>query len=70
MFENNENWQLQCNTVITEIIGLNEIFSFNCKGIQLLSKLEGLLLQEVDFPFYRKTIFEAIALLQGLLKNE
>jgi hypothetical protein len=31
-----------------------------------LSKLEGLKNLETDFDFYRKTVFESIALLRGL----
>ena len=66
MRENNEDWQKQLDTVILEIIGLNEIFCSNPYFLQLLSKLEGLKIMEVDFNTYRKTTFEAISLIQGL----
>ena len=69
MRENQENWETQIKTVIIEIVGLNEIFSFNSDFLQLLAKLEGLLVQNTEFSIYRKTIFEAIALLQGLQKK-
>lgn len=65
MRENKENWTGQLNTVILEIAGLNEIFS-DSQFLQLLSKLEGLRTQETDFELYRKTVFEAISLLQGV----
>lgn len=70
MRENNEDWQKQLNTVIIEIAGLNEIFISNPQFLQLLSKLEGLKLIEIDFNLYRKTVFEAINLLQGIKKHD
>ena len=66
MRENEENWEKQLNTVILEIAGLNEIFIENPQFLQLLSKLEGLKVQESEFGVYRKTIFESIGLLRGL----
>lgn len=68
MRENNENWQKQLDTVIIEIVGLNEIFLQDPQFLQLLSKLEGLRLTEIEFNLYRKTVFEAISLLQGFGK--
>ena len=69
MRENAENWKTQIETVIVEIVGLNEIF-INPDYISLLAKLEGLLVKDLDFLIYRKTVFESIAILQGLLKDE
>ena len=67
MYENNEDWQKQLNTVILELLGLNEIFISNVGFIQLLSKLEGIpQFEGMSFNFYRKTVFEAISLLQNL----
>lgn len=66
MRENNEDWVSQLNTVIIELSGLNEIFSFNGQFIILLSKLEGLKDETIEFLIYRKTVFEAITLLRGL----
>lgn len=65
MRENNEDWQKQLDTVIIEIVGLNEIF-IGPTYIQMLSKLEALKVKEIDFELYRKTIFECISLIQGL----
>ena len=70
MRENNEDWIKQLDTVIIEIAGLGEIFSRNPTFLQLLSKLEGLKIIETDFLLFRKTIFEAISLLQGVKNNE
>lgn len=68
MKENDEDWQKQLQTLIIEISGLNIIF--DSLFLQLLSKLEGLGLQEdIDFGLYRKTVFECISLLQGIKKN-
>jgi hypothetical protein len=65
MREHDEDWQKQLRTVITEIVGLNEIF-IGPSFIQLLSKLEALLIEETDFDFYRKTVFECISLLRDV----
>lgn len=63
MRENGEDWDKQLETVIIDIAGKDEIFIHNSQFLQLLSKLEGLKLTEVNFPLYRKTIFECINLL-------
>ncbi len=64
MRENKEDWQKQLDTVILEIIGINEIFMIDAVLLQLLSKLEGLKEVETSFDLYRKTVFETISLLQ------
>lgn len=64
MREKEEDWQRQLDTVLLEIVGLNEIFLQKTEYIQILSKMEGLKKQEnLDFHFYRKTVFEIITLL-------
>ena len=68
MRENDEDWEKQLNTVILEIAGLNEIFIENPQFLQLLAKLEGVKVVAPEFNLYRKTIFESISLLRGLLK--
>ena len=65
MREHEEDWKKQLNTVILEVAGLNEIFAGSA-FLQLLSKLEGLRVEETNFELYRKTIFECISLLQEL----
>ena len=65
MFEHEEDWQKQLDTVIIEIAGLNAIFLFEPQFLQILSKLEGLkVAEDLEFQFYRKTVFEIINLLQ------
>lgn len=68
MREHNEDWKKQLETVIIEIVGLNEIFLENSNLLQLLSKLEGVRIEENTFDIYRKTIFECISLLRGSIK--
>lgn len=70
MLENHEDWQKQVETVVLEIAGLQKIFLSQPPFLQLLAKLEGLLTIEDNFPLYRKTVFEAISLLRGLIKND
>ena len=67
MREHEENWKKQLETVIIEIAGLNEIFS-GPLFLQILSKLEGLRVCDVDFETYRRTVFECISLIQELLQ--
>ena len=69
MRENNEDWDKQLETVIVDIAGKDEIFLHNSHFLQLLSKLEGLRVVENDFNIYRKTIFEAINILQEVRKS-
>ena len=64
MKEHEEDWQKQLDTVILEITGLNEILIFTPSLLTLLSKLEGLRTVDITFTLYRKTVFEAISLLQ------
>lgn len=65
MYEHEEDWKKQLDTVIIEIAGLNEIFLWEPQFLQILSKLEGLkVAEELDFQLYRKTVFEVINLLQ------
>ena len=63
MRENEENWEKQLETVIIEVVGLNEIFIMCPTFLQLLSKLEGLRVKDMNFELYRKTVFECIKLI-------
>lgn len=65
MREHEEDWQKQLDTVILEVVGLNEIF-IGPIFLQMLSKLEGLRVTETNFELYRKTVFECISILQEL----
>lgn len=69
MRENDEDWHKQLETVIIDIAGKDEIFLHNSQFLQLLSKLEGLKVIDVDFLIYRKTIFECINLINDSLQN-
>jgi len=63
MKENDENWEKQLDTIVLELVGLNEIFLQEPYFLQLLSKLEGLKLSNISFEFFRKTVFETISLI-------
>lgn len=68
MRENNENWKVQIEGVIIEIIGLREIFPKDLDFLIVLSKLEGLLAYETTFLKYRTEVFTIINKM-GELKN-
>lgn len=70
MRENGEEWKKQLNQVKFEIVGLSELFLNDPLFLQLLTKLEGLEITDTSFFDYRKTVFEAINLLQEVVKNE
>ena len=65
MREHEEDWQKQLETVLIEVVGLNELFTSPII-LQLLSKLEGLNVKETNFEIYRKTIFECISLVRSI----
>jgi hypothetical protein len=67
MKEHEEDWETQLNTVIIELSGLNEILSFDPSFLKLMSKLEGLKIVDTEFKLYRKTVFETISLLRGMV---
>lgn len=71
MREHEEDWVKQLDTVGIEIAGINALLKSKdtSQFLQLLCKLEGLKeQQDISFEVYRKTVFEAINLLQGLKK--
>lgn len=70
MRENQEDWKKQLDTVRIEVAGLNEIFLSYPQFLQLLSKLEGLLIEDINFDLYRKTVFESINLLQEINREQ
>ena len=71
MREHEEDWKKQLETVLIEVVGLNEVFCNRFKLLQLISKLEGMrLTEDIQFSLYRKTVFETIGLLQGSMRNE
>ena len=65
MRENNEDWLKQLDTVIIEVAGLSNIFE-GPAFLQLLAKLEGLRIVDINFDLYRKTVFECISLLRSI----
>ena len=68
MRENNELWIEHLNTVIAEISGLYEILDLD--GLILLSKLEGLKYNNIDFMTYRSSVFKCINILNRVLMKK
>ena len=66
MRENKEDWERHLKGLTLEIAGMNEVFMKPIFLQQLLSKMEGLRVEETTFELYRKTVFECISLLQEL----
>lgn len=66
--EEGEDWIKPLETVIVEIAGLFNLIEDLQTGLTVLSKLEGLRQQgtDVEFPLYRRTIFECCTLLSNL----
>lgn len=65
MRENHEDWKVQLDTTLLELVGLNEIFKQKPENfVILISKLKGLEIEDTDFFLYRKTVFECISLLR------
>ena len=66
MRENQENWLGQLETVLIELIGFKEILMLDSKFLILLTKIEGLKNDSIEFLYYRKTVFECISLLREI----
>lgn len=66
--EEGEDWIKPLETVIVELSGLFNLLDDLQTGLTVISKLEGLRQQGVDveFPLYRRTIFECCTLLSNL----
>ena len=66
MYENEEDWEKQLDTVIYDLRGYNEIFVDNGNFMTLIAKLLSLKSAENKFVF-RKIIFEAITALKEVM---
>lgn len=63
--EENGEWELQLNTLLIELGGLNrETPAQDAIALTIISKLSGLRDKELEFFLYRKTVFEVISLLE------
>ena len=63
--EENGEWELQLNTLLIELGGLNrETPAQDVIALTIISKLSGLQDKELEFFLYRKTVFEVISLLE------
>lgn len=68
MRENNELWVEHLNTVIAEISGLYKVLDLD--SLILLSKLEGLKYNNIDFMTYRSSVFKCINILNKVLMKK
>lgn len=66
MRENDENWHLHLDSVILEVVGLNEVFCKDSNFLALLVRLEALMNGQTNFLQYRKVVFESINLIQKI----
>lgn len=71
--EEQSDWQKPLQTILEELAGMQRLMNCNYSDFffPLLSKLEGLftLINENDFPCYRKTIFECLSLMNSFKKE-
>lgn len=67
MKENDEDWVSHLNNVISEISGLYDILSLD--ALILLSKLEGLKYNNLNFSAYRRIVFRCISILNKVLSR-
>lgn len=65
MRENNENWKGHLEIILTEIIGIKDTYMIGDENILILiTKLKGLLTNDIGFDSYRNTVFKCISLLR------
>lgn len=65
MFEQDEDWQKQQETIVLELKGYNDILDTNADFMILVGKLGALSYAENQFVF-RKIVFEAITALKEI----
>ena len=66
------DWRSPLSPIIEELAGMSKLVQFNKEDFfSLLCKLEGLytLTEEEDFFLYRRTIFECLSIVEGLMKS-
>ena len=68
--EEGGEWQIPLKNLIVELSGMSRLLN-NKELFSVLCKLEGLLTltEEDDFLQYRKTIFECLSIVEGLMKS-
>lgn len=65
MYENEEDWRKQRETIVLELRGFNDMFVDNPQFMVLVAKLLALDYAE-DKMIFRKTVFEAITALKEI----
>ena len=70
--EENVDWEKPLTTILEELAGMDRLLIDQQDILfPLMCKLEGLftLTEEDDFQLYRRTIFECLSLMNGIIKN-
>lgn len=65
MYENEEDWQRQQETIILELLGYNDMFQ-DCPGFMVLVGKLHALSHAKDKIQFRKTVFEALTELKSI----
>lgn len=70
--EEGADWELPLSTIMEEMAGMNDLLIDQQDFFPLLCKLEGLYSLDTkdNFFMYRRTIFECLGLLNGMINNE
>lgn len=68
MKEEKKDCEKPLETITLELLGMHELFPLDEELFSLICKLEGLkvLLEEDNFQFYRRTIFECCGLIDKI----
>lgn len=69
--EEGEDWVKPLETLLTELSGMSSLIPDQEGLFQLVCKLEGLRLggEDIEFPRFRRTIFEACSIVSKLKDN-
>lgn len=70
--EEDIDWEKPLSTILEELAGMDRLLIDQQNDwFSLLCKLEGLftLTEEDDFQLYRRTIFECLSMMNGIVKN-
>lgn len=69
--EEGNDWVKPLETCIIELLGLGDLIADQPKFLMLVSKLDGLRVSkdDIEFPLYRRTIFECCGILNKIEKE-
>lgn len=64
--EEGTEWKKHLETLLYEVMGLNDLLGEEALFISLIAKLQSLNYVQLNFALYRKTIFECLSIIEGL----